>query len=95
MKAQNDVPKSKLEREEKKTMEIQKERSKSAWEGRKDRRPSARAREERETDTRTASEGFLNGETKGHSARVIVPKERNNHLRTTTKEILEPITGPP
>jgi hypothetical protein len=92
MKAQNDVPKSKLAREEKKPIEIQKERSKR--EGRKTDAP-ARAREERETHTRTTSERFLNGETKGHSARVIVPKARNNQLRTTTKEILEPITGPP
>jgi hypothetical protein len=94
MKAQNDVPKSKLARE-KKNDGNPKGENQARMGRKKDRRLRARAREERETHIRTASERFLNGETKGHSARVIVPKERNNHLRTTRKEILEPITGPP
>ncbi len=89
MKAQNDVPKSKLAREEKKNDGNPKGEKQARMRRKKDRRPRARAREERETHTRTASERFLNGETKGHSARVIVPKQRNNHLRTTRKEILD------
>jgi len=83
MKAQNDVPKSKLAREEKKYNRNPKGEKQARMERKKDRRPRARARarEERETHTRTASERFLNGETKGHSARVIVPKARNSHLQ--------------
>jgi hypothetical protein len=52
MKAQNDVPKSKLAREEKKkTIEIQKERSKREWKGRKTDAP-ARAKSGKRTQGR-------------------------------------------